>query len=167
MAKSVLRFSLIRLALSVVNFFTLGALISFFLTEGEVHTAGIAVYMVLNILIFSLVWVLTLNIPPREAGKSNRSDLLTLHIPTLIYFGLTLVLLAADLLFGAAESEAGGYALVMLRYLYLSVCPLGINTLLVSYLDDFAGSFAYYVSVILHLMLYAGVITAACKSARK
>lgn len=63
MTKSVVRFSVIRLILSVVNFFSIGGMLLFFLTEGTVHVPFLVVYMVLNIAVgvvmgcFRRTWV--------------------------------------------------------------------------------------------------------------
>lgn len=168
MVKSVIKFSVIRLVLAAVNFFTLGALIGFFLTEGKVYTSLIAVYMIFNILLFSLVWAFILNIPPRKSGSSDRFDLLVLHIPTLIYLLLTLGLLAANLILKAVEPGAGGfYVMDMIRYFYQAICPLGINTMLMVCVTDSIDSYAYDLSNFLNLALYAVVITVIYKRARK
>lgn len=159
MAKSVIRFSIIRLVLSVANFFSIGGLIGFFLTEGKVYVSLIVVYMILNLLMFSLIWVFLLNVPPREAGRTNRSDLLVLHIPTIIYFALTLGLLTADLVLGVVELDT-------IKYFYQVVCPLGINTIMICCVEDSMDSYVYYLSTFLNLMIYTAVITITYKRER-
>lgn len=160
MTKSVVRFSVIRLILSVVNFFSIGGVLLFFLTEGTVHVPFLVVYMLLNIAVFSLVWAFLLNVPPREAGGTARSDLLTLHIPTILYSVLTLVLLAADLAFG----DVAATAFVTIKYIYAVACPLGINTIAAISMADSIDSYVYYLSIFLHLAIYATVITVVYKS---
>ena len=159
MTKSVVRFSVIRLILSVLNFFSIGGVLLFFLTEGTVHVPFLVVYMLLNIAVFSLVWAFLLNVP-REAGGTARSDLLTLHIPTILYSVLTLVLLAADLAFG----DVAATAFVTIKYIYAVACPLGINTIAAISMADSIDSYVYYLSIFLHLAIYAAVITVVYKS---
>lgn len=160
MTKSVVRFSVIRLILSVVNFFSIGGMLLFFLTEGAVHVPLLVVYMLLNIAVFSLVWAFLLNVPPLEAGMTARSDLLTLHIPTILYSVLTLGLFAADLAFG----DVAATVIDTIKYFYSAVCPLGINTIAAIAMVDTIDSYVYYLSLLLHLAIYAAVITWVYKS---
>lgn len=136
----------------------------------------IVLFMLLNILIYSAIWLWMLEPPPHRDKAIRRSDYIVLHIPTIFYFACMLGLLTTELVLNRIYpiSEFGVTGLLCetfvhfhtVKLFYQMICPLGLNTALVCIIDPMSSS-VYYLIAFLNLLLYAAVITIRFKRKSK
>lgn len=128
----------------------------------------IVLFMLLNVLIYSAIWLWMLERPPHRDKTIGRADYMVLHIPTIFYFVCTIGLLTTELVLNRIYpvSELGVTGLLYetfvhfhtVKLFYQMICPLGLNTALVCIMAP-ASSTVYYLVTFLNLLLYAVLIT--------
>lgn len=170
MLKYTLKFLAVTSGASLLYFFTAGAIVGFFLTEGSVNLPLSLIFMVLNLVFFIQIWKSALK-SPKIFHPDMRLPYTTLemNIPAIVYAVLTLLLLIVHFLFG--QSDAALF-LPAVEYGYLAVCPFGINTVLLLavageiwslYDNELIYTAVYSLGNLLHFIIYAAVITVTCR----
>lgn len=171
MGKYVARLTIVRGVVGFLNFFTLGAVIGWCLTEDTIYIVAITIYVICNLAVAVLLWKAALKNPPVLEYEDDRSALLKLHIPTMIYAALLLILLAADLVLpdGMTDPLCENVYVSWLgtaKYFMQSLMPLGMNTVMVvAVAEDIQTNF-YYPASFLNLLIYAVTITVIYKKKR-
>lgn len=170
MFKYTLKFLGVTTLTSVLHFFTIGTVVGFFLTEGSVNLPLSLIFMVLNLVFFIAVWTVTLK-SPKIFHPDMRLPYIVpeMNIPAIVYAVLTLLLLSVHFLFG--QSPAALF-LPAVEYGFLAVSPLGINTVMLLaiagelwplYDNELLYTAVYALGNLLHLIIYAAVITVTCR----
>lgn len=173
MGKYVARLTILRGVVGFLNFFTLGAVIGWFLTEGT-YIVAITIYGICNLAAAVLLWRAALKNPPVLEYEDDCTALLKLHIPTMIYAALLLILLAAELALpyfirgmdDPFRAQWYGGTLVSAKYFMQSLMPLGINTVMVEAVAEDIQTNLYYPVSFLNLLIYAVTITVIYKKKR-
>lgn len=156
MIKNAIKFLIITLTTSAIYFFTIGGLIGFALTEEEQNIPLIVAFMMFNAVLFIAVWIISLKRLKVKTNQIAKSSVFVINIPTIIYFVLTLILLILDLALGSnAEAIMG-----TIKYFYMTLFPLGINTVMLTSVIDSIDSYLYYIFNFCNLLIYAVVIIA-------
>lgn len=156
MIKNAIKFLIITLTTSAIYFFTVGGLIGFALTEEEQNIPLIVAFMMFNAVLFIAVWIISLKRLKVKTNQIAKSSVFVINIPTIIYFVLTLILLILDLvLSNNAETIIG-----TIKYFYMALFPLGINTAMLTSVIDSINSYLYYIFNFCNLLIYAIVIIA-------
>lgn len=163
MIKKAIKFLIITLATSAIYFFSIGGLIGFALTEEEQNIPLIFAFMIFNTLFFIAVWIVSLKHLNVKTNQIAKSSVFVINIPTIIYFVLTLILLILDLvLSNNAETIIG-----TIKYFYMALFPLGINTAMLTSVIDSINSYLYYIFNFCNLLIYAIVIIAVfCRNGK-
>lgn len=163
MIKNAIKFLIITLTTSAIYFFTLGGLIGFALTEEEQNIPLIVAFMMFNAVLFIAVWIISLKRLNVKTNQITKSSVFVINIPTIIYFVLTLILLILDLvLSNNAETIIG-----TIKYFYMALFPLGINTAMLTSVIDSINSYLYYIFNFCNLLIYAVVIIAVfCRNGK-
>lgn len=171
MGKYVARLSILRGVVGFLNFFTLGAVIGWCLTEDTIYIVAITIYVICNLAAAVLLWKAALKNPPVLEYEDDCTALLKLHIPTMIYAALLLILLAAELAMpyftrgveDPFQAQWYGGTLVSAKYFMQSLMPLGINTVMVEAVAEDIQINFYYPASFLNLLIYAVTITVIYK----
>lgn len=163
MVKNAIKFLIITLTTSAIYFFSIGGLIGFALTEEEQNIPLIVAFMMFNAVLFIAVWIISLKRLKVKTNQIAKSSVFVINIPTIIYFVLTLILLILDLvLSNNAETIIGS-----IKYFYMALFPLGINTVMLISVIDSINSYLYYIFNFGNLLIYAIVIIAVfCRSGK-
>lgn len=163
MIKNAIKFLIITLTTSAIYFFTVGGLIGFALTEEEQNIPLIVAFMMFNAVLFIAVWIISLKRLKVKTNQIAKSSVFVINIPTIIYFVLTLILLILDLvLSNNAETIIG-----TIKYFYMALFPLGINTAMLTSVIDSINSYLYYIFNFCNLLIYAIVIIAVfCRNGK-
>lgn len=163
MIKNAIKFLIITLTISAIYFFSIGGLIGFALTEEELNIPLIFAFMIFNTLFFIAVWIVALKRLKVKTNQITKSSVFVINIPTIIYFVLTLILLILDLaLSNNAETIIG-----TIKYFYMALFPLGINTVMLISVIDSINSYLYYIFNFCNLLIYAIVIIAVfCRNGK-
>lgn len=163
MIKNAIKFLIITLTTSAIYFFTIGGLIGFALTEEEQNIPLIVAFMMFNAVLFIAVWIISLKRLKVKTNQIAKSSVFVINIPTIIYFVLTLILLILDLVLGNnAETIIG-----TIKYFYMALFPLGINTAMLISVIDSINSYLYYIFNFCNLLIYAIVIIAVfCRNGK-
>lgn len=163
MIKNAIKFLIITLTTSAIYFFTVGGLIGFALTEEEQNIPLIVAFMMFNAVLFIAVWIISLKRLKVKTNQIAKSSVFVINIPTIIYFVLTLILLILDLVLGNnAETIIG-----TIKYFYMALFPLGINTVMLISVIDSINSYLYYIFNFCNLLIYAIVIIAVfCRNGK-
>lgn len=163
MIKNAIKFLIITLTTSAIYFFTIGGLIGFALTEEEQNIPLIVAFMMFNAVLFIAVWIISLKRLKVKTNQIAKSSVFVINIPTIIYFVLTLILLILDLvLSNNAETIIG-----TIKYFYMALFPLGINTAMLTSVIDSINSYLYYIFNFCNLLIYAIVIIAVfCRNGK-
>lgn len=163
MIKNAIKFLIITLTTSAIYFFTIGGLIGFALTEEEQNIPLIVAFMMFNAVLFIAVWIISLKRLNVKTNQITKSSVFVINIPTIIYFVLTLILLILDLvLSNNAETIIG-----TIKYFYMALFPLGINTVMLISVIDSINSYLYYIFNFVNLLIYAIVIIAVfCRNGK-
>lgn len=163
MIKNAIKFLIITLTISAIYFFSIGGLIGFALTEEEQNIPLIFAFMIFNTLFFIAVWIVSLKRLKVKTNQITKSSVFVINIPTIIYFVLTLILLILDLaLSNNAETIIG-----TIKYFYMALFPLGINTVMLISVIDSINSYLYYIFNFCNLLIYAIVIIAVfCRNGK-
>lgn len=163
MIKNAIKFLIITLTTSAIYFFTIGGLIGFALTEEEQNIPLIVAFMMFNAVLFIAVWIISLKRLKVKTNQITKSSVFVINIPTIIYFVLTLILLILDLvLSNNAETIIG-----TIKYFYMALFPLGINTAMLTSVIDSINSYLYYIFNFCNLLIYAIVIIAVfCRNGK-
>lgn len=163
MIKNAIKFLIITLTISAIYFFSIGGLIGFALTEEEQNIPLIFAFMIFNTLFFIAVWIVALKHLNVKTNQITKSSVFVINIPTIIYFVLTLILLILDLaLSNNAETIIG-----TIKYFYMALFPLGINTVMLISVIDSINSYLYYIFNFCNLLIYAIVIIAVfCRNGK-
>lgn len=163
MIKNEIKFLIITLTTSAIYFFTVGGLIGFALTEEEQNIPLIVAFMMFNAVLFIAVWIISLKRLKVKTNQIAKSSVFVINIPTIIYFVLTLILLILDLvLSNNAETIIG-----TIKYFYMALFPLGINTAMLTSVIDSINSYLYYIFNFCNLLIYAIVIIAVfCRNGK-
>lgn len=163
MIKNTIKFLIITLTTSAIYFFTIGGLIGFALTEEEQNIPLIVAFMMFNAVLFIAVWIISLKRLKVKTNQIAKSSVFVINIPTIIYFVLTLILLILDLvLSNNAETIIG-----TIKYFYMALFPLGINTAMLTSVIDSINSYLYYIFNFCNLLIYAIVIIAVfCRNGK-
>lgn len=163
MIKNAIKFLIITLTISAIYFFSIGGLIGFALTEEEQNIPLIFAFMIFNTLFFIAVWIVSLKHLNVKTNQITKSSVFVINIPTIIYFVLTLILLILDLaLSNNAETIIG-----TIKYFYMALFPLGINTVMLISVIDSINSYLYYIFNFCNLLIYAIVIIAVfCRNGK-
>lgn len=163
MIKNAIKFLIITLTTSAIYFFTIGGLIGFALTEEEQNIPLIVAFMMFNAVLFIAVWIISLKRLKVKTNQIAKSSVFVINIPTIIYFVLTLILLILDLvLSNNAETIIG-----TIKYFYMALFPLGINTVMLISVIDSINSYLYYIFNFCNLLIYAIVIIAVfCRNGK-
>lgn len=163
MIKNAIKFLIITLTISAIYFFSIGGLIGFALTEEEQNIPLIFAFMIFNTLFFIAVWIVSLKRLKVKTNQITKSSVFVINIPTIIYFVLTLILLILDLaLSNNAETIIG-----TIKYFYMALFPLGINTVMFISVIDSINSYLYYIFNFCNLLIYAIVIIAVfCRNGK-
>lgn len=163
MIKKAIKFLIITLTISAIYFFSIGGLIGFALTEEEQNIPLIFAFMIFNTLFFIAVWIVSLKRLKVKTNQITKSSVFVINIPTIIYFVLTLILLILDLaLSNNAETIIG-----TIKYFYMALFPLGINTVMLISVIDSINSYLYYIFNFCNLLIYAIVIIAVfCRNGK-
>lgn len=174
MFKYTLKFLGVTALTSVLHFFTIGTVVGFFLTEGSVNLPLSLIFMALNLAFFIAVWIVTL-----KSTKIFQSDMrlpysvLKMNIPAVVYAVLTLLLLIGHFLLG--QSPVALF-LPAVEYGFLTVSPLGINTVMLLaiagelwslYDNELIYMAVYFLGNLLNLIVYAAVITVTCRRVQR
>lgn len=156
MVKNAIEFLIITLTTSAIYFSSIGGLIGFALTEEEQNIPLIVAFMMFNAVLFIAVWIISLKRLKVKTNQITKSSVFVINIPTIIYFVLTLILLILDLvLSNNAETIIG-----TIKYFYMALFPLGINTAMLTSVIDSIDSYLYYIFNFVNLLIYAIVIIA-------
>lgn len=163
MIKNAIKFLIITVTTSAIYFFTIGGLIGFALTEEEQNIPLIVAFMMFNAVLFIAVWIISLKRLKVKTNQIAKSSVFVINIPTIIYFVLTLILLILDLVLGNnAETIIG-----TIKYFYMALFPLGINTVMLISVIDSINSYLYYIFNFCNLLIYAIVIIAVfCRNGK-
>lgn len=163
MIKNAIKFLIITVTTSAIYFFTIGGLIGFALTEEEQNIPLIVAFMMFNAVLFIAVWIISLKRLKVKTNQITKSSVFVINIPTIIYFVLTLILLILDLvLSNNAETIIG-----TIKYFYMALFPLGINTVMLISVIDSINSYLYYIFNFCNLLIYAIVIIAVfCRNGK-
>lgn len=163
MIKNAIKFLIITVTTSAIYFFTIGGLIGFALTEEEQNIPLIVAFMMFNAVLFIAVWIISLKRLKVKTNQITKSSVFVINIPTIIYFVLTLILLILDLVLGNnAETIIG-----TIKYFYMALFPLGINTVMLISVIDSINSYLYYIFNFCNLLIYAIVIIAVfCRNGK-
>lgn len=163
MIKNAIKFLIITLTISAIYFFSIGGLIGFALTEEEQNIPLIFAFMIFNTLFFIAVWIVALKHLNVKTNQITKSSVFVINIPTISYFVLTLILLILDLaLSNNAETIIG-----TIKYFYMALFPLGINTVMLISVIDSINSYLYYIFNFCNLLIYAIVIIAVfCRNGK-
>lgn len=163
MIKNAIKFLIITVTTSAIYFFTIGGLIGFALTEEEQNIPLLVAFMMFNAVLFIAVWIISLKRLKVKTNQIAKSSVFVINIPTIIYFVLTLILLILDLaLSNNAETIIG-----TIKYFYMALFPLGINTAMLTSVIDSINSYLYYIFNFCNLLIYAIVIIAVfCRNGK-
>lgn len=174
MFKYTLKFLGVTTLTSVLYNFTIGMIISFFLTEGSVNLPLSLIFMALNLVCFIKIWQAALKSP-----KVFQPDIrlpytvLEMNIPAIVYAVLTLLLLIGHFLLG--HSPAALF-LPTVEYGFLTVSPLGINAVMLLaiaeelwplYDNELIYMAVYFLGNLLNLIVYVAVITVTCRRVQR
>lgn len=163
MIKNAIKFLIITLTTSAIYFFTVGGLIGFALTEEEQNIPLIVAFMMFNAVLFIAVWIISLKRLKVKTNQITKSSVFVINIPTIIYFVLTLILLILDLVL----SNNAETIICTIKYFYMALFPLGINTVMLISVIDSINSYLYYIFNFCNLLIYAIVIIAVfCRNGK-
>lgn len=141
------------MVVSFIYFFSVGTVFGYFFTEEKVNKTSVTIFMLMNYIVFIVIWSLLY----KHSFRPDKSDcgkrhLFILLAPSLAFAAIDLLLFIFT--FRQPSNDVIYGILGMIKYFYLAIYPVGTNASMVVSLADSIDTKYYFIILLFNLLVY-------------